>query len=167
MPSRVDVDLEAVLEAVAHELRVRLGLTEDVCYWSLDDEGGGVPNAGDHWIVVSPSAGQFDQAAFDGGGAQQLTVETDIDVTLHAVCNLDEPGRDRERLMNRDHGLLGRLSKAIKALGGLDVLVSGNLVLRAQIFPRGFTRPRRDHDQDGWVSMTVAFAISFDWDMDP
>lgn len=164
---RVDADLIAVLEALAYELRARLGMNEGNCYWSLDDEGGGPPASGDHWIVVSPSDGQFDKAAFDGGGVEQLTVETDFDVTLHAVCNSDEEGRDKIRLMERDRGLLQKLRATIVALGGLDVLVDGNLVLRGQIFPRGWTRPAKNPEKDGWVSMAVPFAVSFDWDMSP
>lgn len=160
--SRVDVELSDVLDSVADRLRQQLGLSESTCFFSLNpDSPPPVPT--DVYLVISPDGGQFDPSMFEGGGEQQLTVETGALVTIHSTTRLDAGGKDKERLTNTSKGILQMMTKVLRALSGYDLTIDGDTFARTLPSPQGFSKPTKNKETLG--SIGLAFNLSFDWDV--
>lgn len=162
---RIDSSYAAVLDAVVKRLRDQLSLNESTCFLSLTPDVP-VKTASDVYLTVSPDGGEFDQAAFDGGGDQQLTAETGVRVTVVSTLKLDRTGHDSELVSNASRGVLAVMHDVLRALTGHDLLidVDGNQALRRLIAPRGFDRPERDSERLG--SISLYFGLSFDLELD-
>ena len=164
MADRVDVTLEDVLDAFLARLRSELGLNDRTCFLWLQRSGPPPPVPDDVFITVEPDGGTFDAAMITGGGANQVTVETTIGITIHSLVRLDPGGRDAYVLQDSTRGIMPMLTSVLRALVSHDLLVGGNQCLRELLMPTGFERPQRLEGEKR-ATITVVFNISFDWDM--
>lgn len=163
--ARDKIDLVSVWEAIIDELRVQLQLNSDQCFFMLPDARGAhfTPTAPtDTFITISPDGGSFDVGLIQGGGVEQITVETGFVVTIHKTWNLDEAGHD-QKFLNSDKGIGELMTAVVLALTGFDPTFGqySSPKLRELIRPTGFERPWRDESENrGGVS--IHFDMSFD-----
>jgi hypothetical protein len=122
------------------------------------------PSSGDITILIGPDGGNFQDDMFAGGGEEQATIETAVEVAIFSSVQLDPTGHDQETLSNESNGVLKILDRVLIALTGHDLLVGDNQVLRFLLHPQGFHRPRRvPPDLQRVASIAVVFSVSFDW----
>lgn len=161
--ARLKGDPVAILQAVVDRLIDQLGLTDATCYLSIDPDAVPSPSPGDLIFVVSPTSGNFNEAMFDGGGQEQMTLDGGIVVKIHTPVQLDEPKHDALLVGQESRGVLRHATLTLKALANWSPDKNGNELTRDPLIPSGFAIGRKSRSL-GWVELT--FKCSFDWDAD-
>lgn len=120
------------------------------------------PSPGAYSFTVSPLGGSFPAEFMQGGGVEQVTVETGFTVTIHSPLQLDMPRRDVEFLTANTKGVLGLAKRVLKAMTLFDPQNATAIILRDPITPTGFSFRRSDRSLG---SMELEFRLMFDWDI--
>jgi hypothetical protein len=139
------------------------GATAHTCWITDDPDAVPAPAPAKQWYVVAPATeGTFRAGEFDGGGQNQMTVDTRIAITVHNIEMLDQVGRSEVWYGGR--GILPAGLPVLKAIAGYDLTdASGNQILAQPIFPASFNMERDTKNKRG--SLMLTFDIVFDWDM--
>jgi hypothetical protein len=173
MPTRVDVDQSAVLEAVVKQLINAYpggGLSDKTCYLADEPDAPEDP-VDDLYITVSMGNGTFNNALFVGGGPKQCSEETQVIVSIWCRVESDEPGHNKEALTNRNSGILRHKARVLRALAGADLQINypenaggTNNFLRQWLIPITATVPEKKNE-NGYSGLAIVFGADFDWDL--
>jgi hypothetical protein len=138
----------------------------------------------DPFVTVSPGDAQFDQAAWIGGGVNQLTQRGYISVAPFVRCQLDQPPSMEHAMLHDTRGLLLVWKPAIlKALlvsddswdctcgnqHAWEPTLGGYPILRDQLRPVSCSSPRYvPPEKEGgipFLSFVLTLEAVFDWEL--
>jgi hypothetical protein len=193
VPTRVDVSQVDVLLAVTGKLRSDLGLTESTCYMTLSAQDPPAHWMGneDSWqLLVSGSAGVFDEGLFLGGGRRQCMEAWQFVVGIYTRIHLDQSSHDEEAMVKANRGIYSLKALVLDCLAGKDITIQGyeeeessdstdssslgEFWLREMIRPVSASQPMYlspvspdgEIGGPGVVQMLLGFSVPFDWDLE-
>lgn len=154
--------LAKILTAIVDRLAESVpGLTPGSCYIALNPDS--VINApGSEVVVVSPSSGEFDAGAIIGGGAEQMTVSSQVIVKIHSPIVLDQASQDTLFLVDATHGVLVTAGRVMQALAGWTPQNSTNLLTRDPLWPTSYSMTRSEGRIGGFE---IVFNCVYDWEV--
>lgn len=162
--ARTDGEQNDIFDAIVKALIDNIdGLSDKNCFISVyPSPPYKVPD--NFFITVGPTAGTFDEDMITGGAQNQCTEDTSALVTMFSRFQCMRPGQERNALNDQSRGLLRYKRLILKALCSLDVMANTNLVLRNMLTPKRSGAPEYVGDEQ-LLSMSLEFAVSFDWDL--
>ncbi len=165
--SRVDVSIVTVWESIRSLLRDGLELSDDTCFWWIDNGDPPPPSADTNlFLTLTPDGGTFDPGMLQGGGVHQVTVSHTLVVTVHCTNRLDAGGRS-DYFLTSESGMGQMMARVIAILTDADPTTdetTGNTFVRELIRPIGFSKPERIAE-DRYGSVAIHFEVGFDWDV--
>lgn len=192
---RIDIDQADVLLAVTSRLRVELELNERNCYLVLsaaDPPAHWIGNEDNWQVLVSGSAGTFDQGLFEGGGRRQVMEAWTFAVGIYTRIDLDESSHWKEAMLKANRGIYRLKKSVLHALAGVDLTIdeadeessteesstdeetSDEFFLRELIRPIHASQPvymqpvnvDGEIGGPGIVQMIIGFSLPFDWNLE-
>tara|TARA_B110000285_G_scaffold224005_1_gene280258 strand:+ start:465 stop:962 length:498 start_codon:yes stop_codon:yes gene_type:complete len=163
--ARIDASLTQVLESVVARLHDQIDTARGSnCYLSLDPDMIVNGRPGDHFFIVTPLDGNFDDAFIAGGGQQQATVDSTFTVTIHSVRKKDRAGESSEFLNSETTGIITLGTDVLQALVSHDLVdLGGDEVGFEPISPISYNVGQKGDGTSGWLQ--IAFNVLFDWDL--
>jgi len=164
--ARVDIAQADVVDRLVAHLRETLGLNDRQCYETVELEVPGLmPKGGEYIVTVALGDGVFDVEHQEGGGANQLTEQVTIEVTVYTRIKLDPVDHHGYLLGDDRRGLLELKRKILQALVGIDLEdAAGDTFLRQFLYAKAAAAPVYDPEKGiGWVS--IYFGVDYDWNL--
>lgn len=147
---------------VAVRDRLRTALTADAgqCYLSLSDES--PDHEGGVVYRVKPGPCDLSVQHWDGGGREQTTYDSTVEVQIWTRVELDEHDHDDARLTDAALGIYAEVHSVLSALNAHELLnTGGDSILREPVQPTSIGDPVPVGD---WVLVSLRFGLMFDWD---
>lgn len=155
---------DEILTAIVERIRDQVPELNGVgrCYLSLHNNKAAPPASGDFFCVVSPLSGVFQPEFFEGGGQQQLMVESSIVVRIFSTAQVDPAFQDAIFLTSATRGILSIASKVLRALAAWTPLVDGDEATRDPLAPHKYVMSRNDRN---FGAIDLEFKVTFDWNL--
>lgn len=156
-----DSKLDVILPLIVTRLISQMSQSAATCF--LGDPEEEYPNPGHVYYVVYFDGGRFDDSLWGGGGREQLACDAIVGVKIVTRNQLDEPGRDNQKLNHATLGLFPRLHAVLDALAGFEIVSGSDPQVREVLQPLDI--PTRIKRAKGSASLTVRFGCLFDWNL--
>ena len=165
VPNRIDSPYGDILSAFVERLRGEIGLDESVCFLA-EDPTVKPPNPGDFFYIVTPDPVlNFIEGNLVGGGRSQLSVATQVFITVTSTQQLDEPGHSTAKMLNPSLGLLPRMTALLTALAIKELTnADGSKLLNQPMHPKNIIL--NDDGGRETSSVQLILDIEFDWAVD-
>ena len=151
-----------ILKAIVDRLVDQVEECNDMtCYLALSPDAV-AQSAGDFTFVVAPLSGTFDQGYIEGGGQEQMKVDSGIVVKIHSDSHLDHVARDTAFLTAHGQNVLDVARRVLKALSCWSPVKDQNHITRDPLTPTSFVLAK---SQSGLGAIEIDFACCFDWDL--